>query len=200
MGLLSGFNPHPTSWLGASWESELAGRYLAWFQSSPNREAGCSLDYSANSCCKFQSSPNLLVRCSLIFPRIMKVGFFNSHPTSGLGAMSPSFQLLLVDVSILTQLLGWVQCCLSYPSFKSHPNLQAGCSACTVRLLPAFSCFNPHPTCWMGAAPGGTEWGGMLLLVSIFTQPIGWVQLSQHEQVAICRGFNPHPTERLDAT
>ena len=111
LGLLSGFNPHPTSWLGASWESELAGRYLAWFQSSPNREAGCSLDYSANSCCKFQSSPNLLVRCSLIFPRIMKVGFFNSHPTSGLGAMSPSFQLLLVDVSILTQLLGWVQCC-----------------------------------------------------------------------------------------
>ena len=92
------------------------------FQFSPNLSAGCSHSMVAGMCAgSFNPQPNLSVGCSF-YRR------FNSHPTSRLGAailwslgcgpaisiLNPTDRLSAAGcgplvVSILTQLLGWVQ-------------------------------------------------------------------------------------------
>ena len=89
----------------------------------------------------FQSSLNLLAGCSWHFLIGLDQGFcsFNPHPTSRLGAgggdHSPSLfqsssnfsdELMFFNVSILTQLLGWVQMALSIilVRFNSRPTSQ----------------------------------------------------------------------------
>ena len=105
--------------------------------------------------------------------------------------------------------------CTTVPLFQSSPSLLAGCSWMVLPLLDLVSILTqPY---WMCAASGGTEWSRMLLLVSILTQPIGWVQpnlspnyegrlfQSSPNLPAGCRvwsypNFNPHPTYSLGAT
>src|SRR5258708_22504989 len=109
--------------------------------------------------------------------------------------------------------------------FQSSPNLAAGCHKLGIpACLSVLHSVNPHPTLRLGA----TEQIDQILdwyLVSILTQPCGWVPLpsatrpSTGETVSILtqpcgwvprrcsilsnapqNGFNPHPTLRLGAT
>ena len=90
------------------------------FQSSPNLLAGCIVGIRVGRSILglvsiLTQSPGWVQLSVDGFDSFSKTEFqssssFNPHPTDRLGAMSPSFQLLLVDVSILTQPLGWAQC------------------------------------------------------------------------------------------
>ena len=175
------------------------------FQFSPNLSAGCRWHFVIGldqGCCSFNSHPTSRLGAggasySLFFVSILArpLGWvqvavtiallcFNSHPTSRLGQLrhTPASHSS-PGVSILTQPLGRVQ-------------LHTG-----GRIAGACSCFNPYPTSQLGAAGDIVNdhrafpvsiliqlrgWVQPSLssptscwdrLVSILTQPIGWVQL-----------------------
>ena len=144
------------------------------FQSSPNLSARCS------ACAVklrvttrwFQSSPNREVGCSLIFPRIMKVGCFNPHPTSGLAQVAVSTILVCFNPRP-TSRLGAGGGSHNPAVFQSSPNLSAGCSVLSHPCLVC-RCFNPHPAERLGASAEGVVTIGDP--VSILIQPRGWVQ------------------------
>src|SRR5260221_11084465 len=62
------------------------------------------------------------------------------------------------------------------------------------------SCFNPHPTLRLGATLAARRCNH-LLVVSILTQPCGWVPRSSIRRLRSTHSvFNPHPTLRVGAT
>ena len=83
--------------------------------------------------------------------------------------------------------------------FQSSPNPKAGCNRPSARETSYHEGFNPRPTRRLGA----TKISPNLLIsyvVSILTQPEGWVQLLLPVMNVITIRFNPHPTRRLGAT
>ena len=213
----SGFNPRPTSRLGAG-----GGRSSAsLFQSSPNLSVGCSR--GSGIVVSILTQPLGWVQ------RGSSIGSFQSSPNLSAGCSRGSG----IVVSILTQPIGWVKRAVAPPSFQSSPNLSVGCSRGSGIVVSILT----QPLGWAQRAVPHSPFQSLPNLysldsaagyaVSILTQPIGWVHLgygslstaSVHSrfqsspkplgwvqlQLSVPgsepdAGFNPHPTSRLGAS
>ena len=100
---------------------------------------------------------------------------FNPHLTSRLGAVlhrcRNRWRRLPASVSILAQPLGRVQRAVAHSPFQSLPNLSAGCSRGSGIVVSILT----QPIGWVQCGEGRQI--SRLVVVSILAQPIGWVQL-----------------------
>ncbi len=85
--------------------------------------------------------------------------------------------------------------------FQSSPKLSPGCDACGHRFAGSSTCFNPHPSCLLGATVQALSPVVSTVAVSILTQVVSWVRHRCSRFAASSNGrFNPHPSCLLGAT
>ncbi len=113
VGSSIGFNPHPTSRLGAITRSPRRGHRNHKFQPSPNLTAGCHAPFGLKIWhhgvfVSTLTQPHGWVPSEPISPE-RQISCFNPHPTSRLGAIRGcSCSARHTSVSTLTQPHGWV--------------------------------------------------------------------------------------------
>ncbi len=181
-----GFNPHPTRRLGAICKTLSRLNLPQKFQSSPNPKVGCHDRICGKD---FRSvrgfNPHPTRRLGAISydgeRSFQRVGF-NPHPTRRLGAMrlTPNSG----DgggVSILTQPEGWVPFCrsgrmsMTPKQFQSSPNPKVGCHLSPLIRIIYNKLFQSSPNPKVGCHSPLMIIIYNQLIVSILTQPEGWV-------------------------
>ena len=170
------FNPHPTSRLGAGGGDhslslfQSSSNLLGWrqacrrFNPHPTSRSSAALHRWRNRwrSVLFQSSPNLSVGCSTT---PVALAFFGA-------------------VSILAQPLGWVQpngtVHHSSLRFNPHPTFRPGAALGFSLIL-----FQSSPNLWVGCSLRTARWNNLSRsIVSILIQPLGLVQCDEHRQIS----------------
>ena len=128
-----GFNPHPTSWLGATSQSFQLSRVEVSILTQPIGWVQRLTRYGPRSVGVFQSSPNLLAGCNQrADPHTVIHRSFNPHLTSRLGAGCRSAGVCRSGTRLCfnphrISRLGAASSGRAL-LFQSSPNLSAGCS------------------------------------------------------------------------